>query len=88
VSFFFFLRRQIPWTYNQTVTHLNSPETKGRQSIKEVRALCVNNEANRPAWAKSVPYDVRDEGTRGPQPLKHSMNGLVAGAFHREHAPR
>ena len=54
----------VRWTYNQTVTHLNSPETKGRQSIKEVRALCVNNEATRTAWAKNVPYDVRDEGAR------------------------
>ena len=54
----------VRWTYNQSVNFLNDEQTKGKRTIKDLRARSVNNDVTEKAWTSTIPYDVRDEGAR------------------------
>jgi hypothetical protein len=48
------------WTYNQCVQAQKKGE---RLSLKSLRTRFVNNDTA-PAWATSIPYDIREDGMR------------------------
>lgn len=56
------------WTYNRCVEACAPGTGTVRANVKELRAHAVNDaaltEENGLAWARAVPYDVRDEGMR------------------------
>lgn len=46
------------WTYNQCLSKTQEGVKKAK---KELRAHCLNQDANLPQWVYETPYDVRDE---------------------------
>jgi putative transposase len=73
------------WAYNQAVGYMNDPKTKGKRTIKDLRAHCVNDSAikdkRRGHWARVIPYDVRDEGVRD---AKKAIGSNMAKQRHRQ----